>query len=366
MATKAKNSERAKTIVYLSVAALVLVVVGSMLGYVTLQNPFAPVEQAPGEVPEGTAFSQFKFTAVELDKTGTAVTGATVRCWYDGNNDGIMQYSELGMFSEASGVYTSNLEYPIGADFTFWIQLYGSSHQVTYAEVYMTGQRNSDGTAKTIANIEVVATDDALTWDGTANGAAFDTTDYNATTSGTSGTLKAEAVLAAADDGVTSQIWQGVDYEKVYQLYKTYPYLIKWDTILRGDGDAILVDKDSVLSATFFCAYCTIQDKVDLQIDVTGFDLNFNDGVNWYFISFMDGDFDNPANDWFYNTVDSAAPRPYFTIDFGTATAAGTFLATYGIGLWQDVKYNEMTAGAWTKGTALALGTCGNAWGWVV
>lgn len=349
MAQKAK-SDNAKTIMYLAIAALAVVVIGGLLGYVALQNPFGGPQQAPGEVPEGTAYSQFKFTAVEMDKTGTAVTGATVRAWYDGNADGIMQYSELGMFSESSGTYTSNLEYPIGEDFKIWVQLYVSTtHQVTYSEVYMTGQRNSDGSAKTIANMEIVATDDALTWDGTANGAAFDTTDYNYTLSGTSGTLKAEAVLAAADDGVTSQIWSGVDYEKVYQLYKTYPYLIKWDTILKGDGDTILIDKDSVLAGTFFAAYCTIQAKVDLQIDITDFDLNYNDGVNWYFISFMDGDFDAAGNDWFYNSVDSSAPRPYFSFDFGTITAAGTFLATWGIGLWECVKYNEMTGGAWTK-----------------
>ena len=360
MASKAKQASNSTVLLAVIVVGLLLVVGG----VIVIQNPFGidytPV--APGDVDDDTVFSQFKFTAVIEDNTGTAVASMSVRVWWDGNNDGVMQYSELGMFTDSSGTYTSNMEYPIGEDFTFWVQTYTSTtYQVQYWEVSMTGQRNSDGSAKTIGNIEVRATADDVTYSGVANDAAFDTTDYNYTLTGTSGELEVDVVHVTADKGLTSQVFEAVDYEKAYGIYKDHPYLIKWDEIARGDGDAILIDKDSVLAGTFLAMYCTIQDKVDLMVDVGDFDYNYNDGVNWYFISF----FDKLTGDAMYNTVDATAPRMHFTVDFGTITAAGTFLATYGVALWECVKYDQMMAGSWTKGTALALGTAGDAWGWV-
>lgn len=307
--------------------------------------------------------SSFKFSGVREDATSTSVTSATTRVWYDENSDGVMQYSELGSFTESSGVYTSNKEdYPIGE--TFWVQIYASSHFVTYAQVQMTGQRNSDGSAKSVGQIEVRQIDDALTWSGSSNGVAFDTTDYNATLSGTTGTLEAEMILSAADKGLSSQVWN-IDYETVYGINANIgnmDYFIKWDSITEGANDAISVADSSILAETFFAAYATVADKNDLVIDLTDFDYNYQDGTNWYCIM----GFGSIVGDVMYNTDDSNAPRPNVSFDYGVATASGTFLATYGIGLWMDIRYDQMGGGSWTKSAAGALGTSGDAWGWTV
>jgi len=329
-----------------------------------------PTEPPDDKVVVGEE-SAFKFTGVRKDATATTVTGATARVWYDTSEDGVMQYSELGSFTEASGVYTSNMEYPIdikpcddypdGVVFDLWVQIYEAAYQVTYQKVHMTGQRNDDGSAKNVGQIECILTDDSITWSGRMNGVDFDTTDYNYTLSGTSGTLEAEFILSAADYGLSSQIWEGIDYQTVYGTSKAYDYVVKWDVIGEGSNDAITIAKTSFLAPTFFCAYLLVQDKVDGMVNVANFDLNFDDGVNWYCISIL-----TPTwGDLFYNTADPTAPRPAVEFGMGTISAAGTFLATYGIGLWQGVTYDEMMAGSWTKGTALALGTCGDAWGWI-
>ena len=318
--------------------------------------------------------SSFKFSGVREDATATAVTSATSRVWYDENGDGVMQYSELGSFTEASGVYTSNNEdYPIStddADFFFWVQAYASNHWVTYEKVQMTGQRNSDGSAKMVGEIELRQIDDALTWSGQANGVAFDDTDYNATAvdglgtgAGDSGTLVAEMILSAADKGLSSQVWNAVDYETVYGIEATIPgmeYFIKWDSITEGVNDAINVADSSILAETFFNAYLTIADKNELVIDLTDFTYNYQDGTNWYCIM----DFGSIVGDVMYNTDDPNAPRPSVSFSFGPATAAGIFTVTYGIGCWYDIRYDQMTVGSWTKGTDGALGTCGASWAW--
>ena len=313
------------------------------------------------DLPEDVDWSPFKFSGVRKDATATAVTGATTRVWYDANGDDVMQYSELGSFTETTGVYASDMEYPIGLAFDLWVQIYATNYQITYANLHMTGQRNDDGSAKNVGQVEMILTDDSITWSGRMNGVDFDTTDYNYTLSGTSGTLEAEFVLSAADYGLSSQIWEGIDYQSTYGETKALDYVVKWDVIGEGANDAITIAKTSYLAPTFFCAYSAVQDKVDGMINVAEFDLNFDDGVNWYCISILTSDW----GDLFYNTADSTAPRPSVEFDMGTISAAGTFLATYGIGMWQGVTYDEMMAGSWTKGTALAMGTCGDAWGWI-
>lgn len=194
------------------------------------------------------------------------------------------------------------------------------------------------------------------------NGVDFDTTDYNATLSGDEGTLECEFVLSAADKGLSSQIWEGIDYETIYGEDKVHDYVVKWDEIGEGANDAITIAKASYLAPTFFSAYLTVQDKVDGMVNVAEFDLNYDDGVNWYCISVL-----TPAwGDLFYNTADPTAPRPAVEFGMGTISAVGTFAATYGIGIWQGVTYDEMMAGSWTKGTDLAMGTCGDGWGWAL
>lgn len=311
---------------------------------------------------EVVIYSAFKFTGVREDATGTTVTGATSRVWFDENSDGVMQYSELGTFTESSGVYTSDQEYPIGLDYDLWVQLWATTYQLTYANFHMTGQRNAGGEAKSVGQLEVRLTDDSMTYDGSMNGVPFDTTDYNYTLSGATGNLKAEIVLSAADYGISSQVWEGVNYKTVYGVDRDNSYYVRWDAISEGTGDTLSIAKASVMAPTFFAAYCTIQDKVDVNVAVSSFDFNFNDGVSWFFIKELDSSF----GDLMYNTADDVAPRPFISIGLGTIGAAGTFAATYGIGLWQDVTYDNMMSGAWTKGTALALGTSGDGWAWIV
>lgn len=339
-----------------------------------LWNPFSGLFPGNDTGDPGAQYSPFKWTGVAEDATSTSVTSATSRCWFDKNGDSVMQYSEIGTFTESSGVYTTDMEYPIDyswvdndgethfVSFDLWVQCYATNYQITYKLVHLTGKPASDLSAKSVGQIELRATDDSITWDGTMNGAAFDTSDYNATLSGTTGTLKAEFILSAADKGISSQVWEGIDYMKAYGITKDHDYVVKWDEITEGVGDSINIASASILAPTFFCAYSTIQDKVDGAINVASFDLNFNDGTNWYNIEFVS----SAMGDLMYNTADSVAPRPFVSIPMGVITGVGTFAATYGIGIWQGVTYDQMLAGSWTKGTTLALGTCGNGWGWAL
>lgn len=353
------------------VAVLLTAAYGTMVFvYVTEWiPPWVVVDDDDDELPPDVEFSSLKVNGVREDATGTTITSGTIRIWYDANNDDVMQFSELGSFTESSGIYTTiNENYPIGEDYEFWVQIYASNHWVTYQQVHMTGVRNADGAAKMAGQIEVRQIDDALTWSGEANGVAFDTTDYNAsipdagTGAGESGTLEAEMILSAADKGLATQVWEGFDYEKAYGIDKDYPYFIKWDSINEGAGDTLLVADTSILAGTFFAAISTVQDKVDLVIDVADFDLYYSPGVDWYSLMFM-----NTADgqDWMYNTDDAAAPRPQFSFSFGAATAGGTFLATNGIGIWMDVPYNQMLGGTWDRTAAgHILGTPGDGWAW--
>lgn len=323
---------------------------------------YPPPDVDKDKLPEDVNWSPFKYSGVRKDATATGVTSATTRVWYDANGDDVMQYSELGSFTETSGVYESDMEYPIGLGFDLWVQVYATSYQITYALLHMTGQRNTDGSAKNVGQVEIILTDDSITWSGRMNGVDFDTTDYNATLSGTEGTLECEFILSAADYGLSTQVWEGIDYMSVYGESKAFDYVVKWDEIAEGANDAITIAKASFLAPTFFAAYLTIQDKVDGMVNVAEFDLNYNDGVNWYCISMLTDDW----GDLFYNTADPTAPRPAVEFDMGTISAVGTFTATYGIGLWQGVTYDEMLAGSWAKGTDLALGTSGDGWGWAL
>ena len=361
------NVKGKDVLVIVVIACLVAAVFGATI--YTIAAPYLPGYVDPDAtdtttttvIPPDVAWSAFKYTGVRKDATATTVTSATTRLWFDRNLDGIMQYSEIGSFTETSGVYASDQEYPIGLDYDLWVQVYATNYQVTYEKVHMTGQRNSDGSAKNIGQIEIIYTDDGLTWSGRMNGVDFDTTDYNYTLSGTSGDLECEMTLSAADKGLSSQVWEGIDYMSVYQETKVNDYLVTWDSIVEGDNDAIVIAKASYLAPTFFCAYLTEAHKVAGQINVAEFDINYADGTNWYCINVLTEDW----GDLFYNTADTSAPRPSLEFGMGTISGAGTFLATYGIGLWQGVTYDEMMAGSWTKGTDLALGTSGDAWGWV-
>jgi len=301
-------------------------------------------------------YSSFKYTAVKEDATGTAVTSATTRVFYDANGDGKMQYSEIGTFTETSGVYASDMEYPIGTEYDLWVQAYASGYQTTYKCFHMTGQRNSDGSAKSVGQMELRATDDSVVYNGMINRVAWDdSSDYNASLSGESGLAEVSVVLSAADKGISSQIWEGVDYMTIYGASKPYDYYVHWDQITETG-----IPSSAFLAPDFFCIYMTVADKIDLSPSATDFDLNFNDGTNWFFIAFVSESW----GDLMYNTADASAPQPMVSFNVGTITATGTTVATYGVAIWQGCTYESMLAGTWTKGAAYYLGTPGNDWDW--
>ena len=347
--------------------AIILVVVLSFTAvnnWDTIMGLFNP---PPPPVDEVAEQSTFKFTGVRLDAT-TSVTGASVRSWYDANDDDVMQYSELGTFTEASGVYTSDKEYPIDFvdtdgvlhSFDIHVQSVVATYQVTYGLFHMTGVAASDLSAKSVGNLEHMLTEDSMTYDGVANGAAWDTTDYNYTLSGTSGTHLTSILFATADSGVTSQEWPDVDYETAYGIDKQLGYYIDWANIYEGSNDEIAVGANSIMAATFFSHWCTIADWAEGAIQTTTFDTVVNNGVNKFGIKQVDTSF----GDMFYNTADPSAPIAYFSFTYGVISAAGTFGATYGSTLWQGCTYDAMMGGTWTQGTALALGTAGDGWAW--
>ena len=313
----------------------------------------------PTEPPDDVVdaeFSSFHFTGVQKDATATKVTSATTRVWWDENADGFMDYDEIGSFTEATGVYTSNLEYPIGSQFDLWVQIYAATYEVTYKILHMSGDRNSDGSAKPAGEIECMLTDDSVTYAGEINGATWTTgTNYNYTLSGATGEAEIEITLSAADKGFSSNLWEGVDYETAYGIERDLPFFVYWDQITDdGIADA------SVMAPYFFGIYMTVQDKVDLAPTVSHFDYYGDDNTNWYGIQFIDASW----GDLFYNTADATAPRPSITFDVGTITAAGTTIATYGVGICIGLTYEEMVSFKWTASATYKLGTCGDDWDW--
>ena len=159
------NVKGKDVLVIIVIACLVAAVFGAAI--YTMVGPYLPGYVPPGDdttttttttIPGDAEYSAFKYTGVRKDATATTVTSATTRIWFDLNLDGVMQYSELGSLTESSGVYTSDIEYPIGLDYDLWVKVYATNYQVTYECVHMTGQRNSDGSAKNIGQLELMQT----------------------------------------------------------------------------------------------------------------------------------------------------------------------------------------------------------------
>jgi len=324
-------------------------------GFSAIASWFGAVPPPPP--PPTYEESAFKYSAFALD-TSTAVTSATTRVWYDANSDGKMTYSEIGRFTESSGVYTSDNEYPIGSEYDLWVQCYATNYQVTYQLMHITGSRNTDGSAKTVGSMDLIATDDSVTYDGMINKVAWDdSSDYNATLKGTSGLAEISIVLSAADKGLSSQVWEAVDYMSVYGVTKDYDYFVKWDQITEGG-----IPKAAILAPDFFGIYMTLQDKADLNPSMTDFDGYYQGVTNFFFFSTVT----DAWGDLFYNSADSAAPRPTISFDVGTVTAAGTTVATYGVRICTGLTYEQMVSGVWTESAACTLGTGGNDWDWTI
>jgi hypothetical protein len=287
--------------------------------------------------------------------------------WYDKSGDGKIQTDELRLCSDSSGVYTFGKEYPIGDSYDIWLQYYGTNYQTGYAKVHMSGERNSDGSAKDIdEQVFIRATDDSCTYDGTINGVTWDdSTNYNYTTSGASGLAEVRVVLSAADKGISSRIWEGVNYKNIYSNLFTGGNLdlsdysegfwIKWDGINTNS-----LSTSQILAPDFFGIYMTIQDKIDLSPSTTEFDFSGDDNTNWYGAVIVS----DTWGDLMYNTADSSAPRPMIDFNVGTISAAGQTVATYGIAIHTGLTYEQMIEFQWTASTDYVLGTGGNDWDW--
>lgn len=301
--------------------------------------------------------SKFVFSAVKKDATGTSVTGATARAWYDADGDSTIDWAtEIGDFTESSGIYTSNREdYPIGISHDIWVQIYATNYQTTYQLVHMTGVRNTDGSAKSVSNIEMILTDDSLTYDGLIRNTAWDdSTDYNYTLNGAEGIAKVVINLATQYSGLSSQLWEGVDYMSIYDLQKTAgDYWLKWAEVSASTG----IMKSNLYAPTFLGMYFTEQDAVDGQISSADFDGHYYGPSNRYFWS-VDG---IVWDDLFYYGTDDVAPEPEFAFNIN-CKAAGA--AIY-LGFWQNLDYEDMVDGIWGTAGANVIGTHGADWDWV-
>ncbi len=333
-----------------AIIAIALIVAGV---YTVQHWPFGPITPPPPELVE----SSFKYSLVQQD-TSTAISGATTRVWYDENGDGQMTFDEIGTFTESSGVYTSDEEYPIGEGYDLWVQAYKSTYQVAYKNCHMTGTRNSDGSAKSVGTMYEILTDDSVTYDGLINKVAWDdSSDYNATLKGTSGLAEISIVLSAADKGLSSNVWEDVDYQSIYGVSRDYDYYVKWDQITDGG-----ITKSAILAPDFFGIYMTLQDKADFNPSMSDFDFYYQGVTNFFLGAFVSSTW----GDLFYNTADSSAPRPTVSFDVGTITASGTTAATYGVRICTGLTYEQMISGVWTESAACTLGTGGNDWDWIV
>jgi len=349
----------------LAVAAVLCLLVGVTFGpqIVKLVGDIQfPWEQTTTiTIPPGTEQSQFKFTPVKKDASATAVSSATVRIWSDTNADGKMQYSELGLVTESSGTYTSIGEYSIGAQYTFWAQVQAANYATAYIQMYMTGTKNSDGSAKTAnvatgSSIEMVYLNDGETYAGLIGSIAWDdAADYNSTTYGTDKNVKVLTTISAADQGLASQVWSQVFYESIYSQLsskadKEHSYWVKWDEITD-------VGIAKFYAPTFLGVQMTHQDAIDFGMSATDWDGHYDDLTTHFFWA-------SESINWadlFYYTSDSAAPEGEFQFT-SAIKAAGTTVATYGVGFWLNLEYDDMVSGTWGTSATYYAGTPGSDW----
>ena len=343
---------------------VVSAVIISMLFAAFVWNPFVipPIvdDDTTTTVPPGTELSKFSFPLFAED-TRTATASMIATAWYDSNGDGKMQYTELRSLTDSSGTYTTNREYPIG-DFDIWLQYHGTSYQTGYAKVSMSGSKNSDGSAKSLdQDVFIRATDDSVTYDGTIGNKVWDDgTDFNYTTT-SSGLAEISVVLSTEDKGISSRLWDAVDYKSVYSglLDRTeYPedFWLKWDEIT----DAT-VEGGQVLAPDFFGIYMTIADKILLSPTVGDFDFYGDDNTDWYGAIVVDSSW----GQLIYKSADSSAPTPTLTFNVGTITGAGATDTTHGVCIHTGLTYEQMVSFKWTESATYQLGTAGSDWDWV-
>jgi hypothetical protein len=308
------------------------------------------------DVDVDAEFSRFEISPLKKDDSSTSVTSATLRVWRDSNGDGKMQYSELGKFTESSGTYTTKREYPIGEDYKFWIQEQASNYDINYVQVYMTGQKNSDGSAKPVVvaqgSEDMVFTDSSVTYDGLINGKAWDDSDdYNYTANGAEETAEIRIKLSGADQGITSEIWDAVNYQNVYsdltsEYNKDFDYVVKWNEI-SDEGIS------KFYAPRFLSIWFTEQDSIDFGNPSSDFDGHYYGPTNRYFFSINSVDWDN----MFYYSADSSRTVTYsFDADIDAAGAA-----VY-VGIVDGLEYDSMVEGDYTNSDI--IGTEGADWDW--
>jgi len=230
------------------------------------------------------------------------------------------------------------------------LQIYASNYQITYEKVHITGSRNSDGSAKPVDQVQLVATDTAITMSGLIGNTPWDdATDYNYTSNGAAKTAEVSVDLATASKGITSQIWydpedSNFDYQDIYGIQEDNEYYIKWD---QGPG--------KVYAASCIGIYFTNQDFVDSGISSGAFDDHYHGVSNYHLWTFLDDDW---SGMFYQSTMDSAPSVEYeFGMDISAAGAA------VNVGILQDLELDDLEDGSWSSTNW--VGTEGSDWDWV-
>jgi hypothetical protein len=240
--------------------------------------------------------------------TSTVVTSAPVYAWYDWDGDGAVDLGEYPSSGEietltsdgTSGVVTTAVEYPIGADVLY--QVHGSGYEVeTFARVRSSIPSGWDGDALSVANVHITLTDTG-TSRVSINGELLvtSTTDYNYTASGAEPQVEFKHTSTSTDSGVCEQAFTHWGTGKVY-------------------------------AGTMVIATFTTADFLDLVPD--GYDGMFNDGTTatvWWNTAGYFNDADVTNDEIF---------RLYFNMDINDAGDIAT------IGIYNGIEVSDLAIG---------------------
>jgi len=285
-------------------------------------------------IPEEWVLSPWTATLVKEDAVATKVANADAFVWFDWNQDGVMQRStfegivdgelvngEIEQLASAAttGVVTSGYDYPIGEYFYF--QIVVASYQTEVFKKVMIGSRNFDGSAKSVGNIHIRATDASATDRISTTGAGLLVTssgDYNYTLYGTTPKLTFRHTAVTTDAGFSSQTHADFDDATSWTHW--------------GNG--------KVYAATFVGMVMTNQDATDLDPDVAGFwDERIPGATNTIFIKWI-----TDVEDGLFYSSDDSGPAIY-EFDFYFDINADGDIAS--IGVYQDVELDDALIGQW-------------------
>jgi hypothetical protein len=214
---------------------------------------------------------------------------------------------------------TTGFEYPIGE--FFYVQFHKSGYQSGIVKKAMYGTRNSDGSAKSLGNVAVRATDTSAAdrVDSTGAGLLVTATgDYNYTTHGTAPRLTLQHTAATTDAGFSSQTHPDFDSGAT------------WTHWITG----------KVYASTFIGMVMTNQDAIDLDPEMDYWDERIVGASNTYFIKYVTDDMDG----LFYSDNDDGPA--IFEWEFYFDIHADGDIAS--IGIYQDVEYDDALIGQWS------------------